>query len=377
MSPPLRVAVDLLWLRPGVVGGSETLLVGQLEALARHAADAVDPVLFALPAFPGAHPDLAAALRTVTARISGAHRAVRVVAEATWLFTEARRHRAAVLHAPGGTVPARRPAPTVVTIHDLQYLAYPQHFSTVKLAWLRAAVPAAVRRSAAVATPSEYVRAAVEEAFPFVAGRVRVTPPVVAPRHLDGPPEPDLRARYRVPGPFVVLPAITYPHKGHATVLAALARLAPAHPDLSLVLLGAEGPAEADVRARIAVLGLNERVRRPGRVPDADRDGLIRAAAALAFPSRFEGLGLPVLEAMALGCPVVVAATTALPETAGGAALLVPPDDADAWAAALDRMLTDPAERDRLIAAGRARVAAFTPERTAAALVATYRLALS
>jgi len=370
------VAVDLLWLRPGVVGGSEELVAGQLGALADEAEGEVEPVLFVLPAFAEAHPDLAD-LRTVTAPVSGANRALRVAVEATWLFTEARRHRAMVLHAPGGTVPARRPAPTVVTIHDLQYLAYPQNFSTVKLAWLRSAVPAAMRRCAAVATPSDHVRCAVETEFPFLAGRVRVTPPVIANGALPTFDEPRLRARYGLPGRFLVLPAITYPHKGHTTLLAALAMLAPRHPDLRLVLLGGEGPAEGEVRATIIRLGLDERVRRPGRVPSADRDGLLRLASVLAFPSHFEGLGFPVLEAMRLGCPVVASDATALPETAGGAAVLVPPHDVEAWAGALEGLLDDESERVRLIYAGRRRVAAFTPERAAEALVATYRLALA
>lgn len=372
MSGARRVAVDLLWLRPGVVGGSEELLVGQLAALAEHGRDAVEPVLFTLPDFAAAHAALAERLEVVAAPVSGRNRAVRVAAEATWLFTQARRRRTTLLHAAGGTVPARRPAPTILTIHDLQYLAFPQHFPTTKLAWLRAAVPAAVRRAGAVATTTQYVRASVEEAFPAMVGRVCVTPPVIDVA-VDVTDEPTVRTRYRVPGPFVVFPAITYPHKNHLTLLHAMARLAPAHPDLVLVLLGGEGSAEADVGAAIANLGLTDRVRRPGRVPAADRDGLVRLATALAFPSRFEGLGLPVLEAMALGCPVVAADAAALPETVGGAALLVPPTDVAAWVDALGHVVDDPGERALLAAAGREHVGLYTAERAAGALVDAYR----
>lgn len=381
MSSPLRVGIDLTWLRPGVVGGSEELLVGQLRALASVAGDEIDPVLFALPDLGVAHPDLAERIETVRAPVSGRNRVLRIGAQATWMFTAARRRRVAVLHAAGGTVPLRRPAPTLVTVHDLQYLAFPQHFSTVKLAWLRTAVPAAVRRAAAVAVTTASVQVAVEEAFPAVVGRVCITPPVIATRPLhpgadDGVDEA-LRARYRLRDPFVVFPAITYRHKGHLTLLEAMARLAGTHPELTLLLLGGEGPAEADVAAAIVRLGLRDRVRRPGRVPAGERDAIVRRACALVFPSRFEGLGLPVLEAMALGCPVIASDAAALPETVGGAGLLVPPQDPEAWAEAIAHVVDDPGERALLAAAGREHAAAFTPERAAADLVEAYRRARS
>jgi glycosyltransferase involved in cell wall biosynthesis len=377
----IRVAVDLLWLRPGIVGGSEDVVVSQLAALADHAQADVAPHLYTLPAFAGAHPDLVARLPVEAAPVSGHWRAMRVAAESTWLFRRARRDRAQILHAPGGTLPLLRGAPvTVVTVHDLQYLAYPQFFSTVKLAWLRWAVPAAMKRACVVVTYSQYVRGTVEESFPALAGRVLVAPPALPPLsdRAEAPDldEADLRARYRLPGPFIICPAITYPHKNHVVLLEALAALGSSHPDLALVLLGGQGSAEADLRAAIARLGLGGRVRRPGRVPEADRDGLYRLATALAFPSRFEGLGVPVLEALRLGCPVVAADATALPETVGGAGLLVPPREPDAWAAALADLVDDPSERALLAAAGYQRVAAFTPERAAAALVEAYRLAL-
>jgi glycosyltransferase involved in cell wall biosynthesis len=127
------------------------------------------------------------------------------------------------------------------------------------------------------------------------------------------------------------------------------------------------------VTAEVGRLGLAERVRRVGRVPGPDLRAMVGGAVATLFPSTHEGFGAPVLEAMAAGCPVVVAAATALPEVVGGAGLLVDPHDEGAWADAMNRLLADQDERDRLAAAGRARAATFAPAAGAEALLDAYR----
>jgi len=128
--------------------------------------------------------------------------------------------------------------------------------------------------------------------------------------------------------------------------------------------------------------GLRDRVRRTGRVPDRDRDGLLRCADALVFPSRYEGFGAPVLEAMAVGTPVIAADATALPEVLGpprpdAAGLLLDPDDGAGWADAVGRVLDDADLRASLIAAGHARAAELTDVQSARALVTAYRGALA
>jgi alpha-1,3-rhamnosyl/mannosyltransferase len=230
-------------------------------------------------------------------------------------------------------------------------------------------VPRSVRRAALVATPTEFVRGTVLDAFDIAADRVVVVPHGVD-RDLgaDATDEGSLRARYGLGERRVVVhPAITHPHKGHLFLLEVLAR-AWRDPDLVLVLLGGQGAAEAEVAGAIRRLGLGGRVVRPGRVPAADRDGLVALAEALVFPSRYEGFGAPVVEAMRLGTPVVCSDHPALAEVVGGAGLVVPLE-LDEWAGALERVA---GQRADLVDAGRRRADHFTTRIAGRALASAY-----
>ena len=211
------------------------------------------------------------------------------------------------------------------------------------------------------------------EAYGVHPDRLVVVPHGLPPDFAAAPfDEADLRTRYRVPGPFLLYPAATYPHKNHLVLLDALAQLED-RPELRLVLTGGPAASEEALREAIERRGLQERVVRTGRVPDADRDALLRTASALAFPSRYEGFGAPVVEAMAVGTPVLTSDVTALPEVVGPAGLLLDPDDPTAWADAIGHVLDDAALRARLVAAGHARAGAFTAEHSAQALARAYR----
>ena len=365
-----QIGINLLWLVPGEVGGTESYGTRVLRGLAARPRR-FDVTLYALPGFADAYPDLAAAFPVVTAPVTGARRPARVATEWSWLVGRTR--RLDLMHHLGGTSPLVEPVPSALTIHDLQYLTFPSTFSGAKLSFLRTVVPRAARRARVVMTTTEFVKGTVVDRLGVPPERVAVVPlPVDA-----NPPEPAsgdvVRARYGLGDrPFFLYPAITYPFKNHAVLVEALARLGTDHADAALVLTGGQAEAEVGLREAIARHGLRARVVRPGRVPGPDLEALYREAAALVFPSRYEGFGAGVLEAMTRGCPVIAADATALPEVTGGAAVLVDPESPDGWAAAMCAMLEDDVARGRLAEAGRRRAAAFDPDATAVRLEAAY-----
>jgi alpha-1,3-rhamnosyl/mannosyltransferase len=369
-SARLRIAVNLLWLVPGVVGGTETYATGLLRGLAERGAER-DIALFTLPSFAAAHPDLAAAFRTVVAPLPPGRRVIRrVTLESTWLPQQLRELRPAVVHHLGGVVPFGGPGPVALTVHDLQYRHFPAYFSRVKRVYLTTMTRRSVRAAAVVMTPSAFTRDDLLARGLGTAGRLRVVPPRLHPPVSVRAQDRDrVRGLLGLEGPFVLYPAAPYPHKNHRVLLDAFARLVSRRPDVHLVLPGAAGAGAwgsaastlASLRGFVAEQGLGAWVHWPGFLPRADLDALLAEAAVLAFPSRFEGYGLPVVEAMLAGTPVLAAEATALPEVLGRGASaggrLLPPDDVAAWAEALEMVLTDSAEASRLSAAGRARAA--------------------
>ncbi|MPY93261.1 MAG: glycosyltransferase [Acidimicrobiia bacterium] len=307
------------------------------------------------------------------AALPGRLKAARVGAETSWLAARCAVGRFDVVHHAGGVVPPLAPARRVLTVHDTQPLDLPENFSATKRCWLGAMLPWSARRAEVVVSSTAWVLESVVARCGTDPARTAQVPPCFAPPPL--PPSVEAvaatKARYGIGGPFVVHPAITYAHKNHLVLLDAVGRV----PGLHVVLTGGAAGNEAAVARRAGEPDLAGRVHRLGRVPRADLDALLSGAVALAFPSRYEGFGVPVLEAMALGCPVVAADATALPEVVGGAGLLVGPDDVLGWADALAGLAVDPASRQRLAATGRARAASFDPRRTAGALAEAYHRA--
>lgn len=372
----VHVGVNLLWLVPGVVGGSEEYMTRLLGAVAERQPPDLRLTLFALAPFTHAYPPLADAFPVVVSPLDGRSKLRRVLAESTWLARRSARARLDLVHHAGGTMPPVRGAPGIVTVHDLQPLAMPDNFGAVKHLYLRRRLGPSVREAVLVVTITAYTARSVVERLGADPDLVEIVPPA----GTLGTPSPAgagggaTAGAVRPPaGRYFLYPAVTYPHKNHLLLLRAFARVASVRDDVALVLTGGEAQMEGAVAAEAVRLGVRDRVLRLGRVPRSDLEALYRGAAALTFPSRFEGFGMPVLEAMEHGCPVIAAASTALPEVVAGAGVLVDPDDPRAWAAAMINVLDDGDLRDSLAAAGRARATGFRPEAGADRLIAVYR----
>ncbi len=367
----LHVGVNMLWLVPGVVGGSEEYTTRLIAAMLEHPPDDVDLTLFVLRPFVATYPELVDAVPTVVCPVGAGSKAVRIAAEATWLAAAARRRRVDVLHHAGGTIPLVRATPALLTIHDLQPLLLPDNFSRVKQWYLRWRLPASARRSRLVVTLTEYTRRTIVERLGVPEERIAIVSPGYTAA-LAEEPVGDPGARYDITGPFFLYPAITYPHKNHELLVKAFAKVVATRPDALLVLTHRAAQMEPFLTELAASLGVTERIRRLGHIDRGDLNWFYRHATAVTFPSHFEGFGLPVLEAMGHGCPVIAANTTALPEVVGGCGVLLDPDDADAWAEAMLALLDDEERRLWLAEAGIARTAEFRWSASAMQLRAVY-----
>ena len=368
-----KVGINLLWLVPGVVGGSETYTTRLLHGLVERSSE-IDYTLFALPQFADAHTDLAKTFKIAFAPVTGHWKSFRIAGENSWLPAQTRRRHIDLLHHAGGTVPLLSGARSVLTIHDLQYLYYPEYFTKAKLNYLKRMVPRSAEAARLILTPSEFSRRTVIERLNIDPSIVVVVPHGISPRTMKVLGY--VRERYGISGRYFLYPAITYPHKNHLVLIDAFAKVLEDYPDTMLVLTGAKGSMEVRIAKEVAKLGIHDKVLRLGYIPRGDLDALYMEAVAMTFPSRFEGFGAPVLEAMARRCPVIASDAAATPEVVREAGYLVSPDNSEHWAHAMAHLLTDDGQREELAKSGFVRAGEFTWGRAADVLEDSYRHAL-
>jgi alpha-1,3-rhamnosyl/mannosyltransferase len=265
----------------------------------------------------------------------------------------------------------------VLTVYDLQPLVHPERFRAVKRLWMRAVLPRSARRARMVLTLSEHVRQQVLSHLGTPSERVRVAPPGVAEAApataASTGAAADTRARYDLTGPFLLYPAISYPHKNHDVLVRAMPAVLEEHPDAVLVCTGRPGPNDEHIDELAAELGVGHAVRRLGRIPRSDLDALFDTAAGLVFPSIHEGFGLPLLEAMARSRPILAANASAIPEIVGTNGLLLGPHDHAAWSDAIVELLGNPAEQAALSDAAERGAKRFSWDETTPAVVALYQ----
>jgi glycosyltransferase involved in cell wall biosynthesis len=268
--------------------------------------------------------------------------------------------------------PTRRRTCTLLTVHDLSFLRYPDAFVPSLRCYLERTVPRSVARADRVLADSEATRTDLIACYGALSEKVEVLYSGVDPRFRpeQEPGEREqLRARYSVGDrPYVLSVGTLQPRKNYVRLIQAFATLPPAN--LQLCIAGGRGWLCEDIFAEAERHG--DRVRILGFVDDADLPALYRNAALFALPSLYEGFGLPVLEAMACGTPVVCSNISSLPEVAGDAALMVDPFDIDGLAEAMTRTLEDAGLRQRMIAKGLAQAARFTWAESARQLLGVF-----
>jgi glycosyltransferase involved in cell wall biosynthesis len=290
-----------------------------------------------------------------------------------------RRLGADLLHTPHYVLPllARRPA--VVTVHDCIHLRFPEYLPRgPALRYARVMMSAALRRSALVFTVSEASRRDILHFYPRTdPEQILVVHNAVDAALLVAPDEAErerVRERYQIRGRFVLYAGNVKPHKNVDRLVHAFARLRqrPGLEDVKLLIIGQDENRYAGLRRTVEEAGVRQDVRFFGFVPDATLATLYRLASVFAFPSLYEGFGLPPLEAMACGTPVVTSRLSSLPEVVGDAALLVDPYSVEEIEAALARVLADDALRADLAARGLERARCFSWERSARAIHGAY-----
>jgi glycosyltransferase involved in cell wall biosynthesis len=369
----MHVGFNLIFMVPGETGGMEIAARALIPAL-RDAAPGVRFTAFVNEEARGE--DLG--VDSVAVPVRATNRLEWVRGEQLLLPRLARRAGCALVHSLASTAPARGRFARVVTIHDLNYLVVPDAHFGLRGLGMRVLVPLAARTAQRVIADSGATRDDLVARLGVPAARIDVVPLGLGrPAGAMPAPEAELRARLGLgTRPVVLALSAKRPHKNLAGLLDALAGI-PAERRPVTVLPGYPTPYAAELQAHAARLGVGDDVRWPAWLPEADIEGLFGLAAAFVVPSLYEGFGLPVLEAMARGVPVACSDRASLPEVAGDAALLFDPERPAEIAAAIERLLGDPAEADRLRAAGRARAARFTWTRTADLTLASYERALA
>ncbi len=275
--------------------------------------------------------------------------------------------RSDVLHGTNFVVPPSTRSATVVTVHDLTALRYPELCTRATLRY-PGLVRAAAQRGAVVHVPSSFVRSEVLELLELDEEIVKVVgwavPPVAEPMLLP-----------LVEPPFILALGTVEPRKDYPTLVEAFNELAAEDETLRLVIAGADGWGADALSRAVSARRLEDRVVRLGYVSDEERNSLLWHAAVLAYPSLYEGFGFPPLEAMTAGVPVVATRAGAVPEVVGDAALLVEARDAGGLAAGLREALRDRQVRDRLVVRGREHVSHLSWQRTAREMIEVYSFA--
>ena len=361
---PLSIGVNALYLIPGGVGGTEIYLRNLLRAMAEIDEES-EFVIFTNRETGADITPAQANFKTSAQPIAAANRVGRIIWEQTGLPLAAAWHGIDVLLNPGFTAPLLCSAPTVTVFHDLQHKRHPEHFRWYDLPFWRLLLFASAVRPGLLVAVSRTTRDDMLHYYPIGQDRIEVIP--------HGVSEEFFQLGAMRDGDYILCVSTLHPHKNLAQLIRVFAQLHRKKPDLRLVMAGMRGFHSEELEALILSLGMTGVIEVTGWIEQARLFDLYRHARAFCYPSTFEGFGMPILEALAAGLPVVCADREPMSWVAGGAAILFDPASDDALLRALNRALND----EELLRLGPPRARQFSWRAAAEATLAALRKSAS
>jgi glycosyltransferase involved in cell wall biosynthesis len=363
----MRIGINALYLLPGKVGGSETYIRNLVRSLLETDRDNTY-CIFINKESAGIFPETDPRVKIIRCPLTATRRPARILWEQFILPVQVWRQKIDVLLSPGMTSPFICPVPSVLVIYDLQHINQPQNFSRLYLFFLKTILSLSARSSDGIITISGQTKKDIIRYYKI--GAEKITVAYLAVDHElyfpgIGDTQSLFRTKYNLPERYLLYAAALLPHKNHARLLQAFKEIVQELPGTKLVLSGAWDTGQDALAGLILELGLQNNVILLGWIPFEDIPFLYRGAEIFVFPSLHEGFGLPILEAMASGVPVVCSRIEPLIEIAGNAALLVDPYDPATIARGILSVFRDKDLRMNLIEAGMQRAKTFTWERTA------------
>ncbi len=378
IDQPPRIAINAHLLAPRGTGGYRSAGIHTYtEQVLRHLPQADPDLHYTLFT---AHPpiDLDSAIEVKTSRWSTERPLLRILWEQIVQPTAARQVKAAVLHDTAFVGPIVQPCPIVLTIYDLSFALYPQFFGGLKQTYLRLGTRYSAKRAQRIIAISDNTRRDIARLYQVPIERIDLAYPGVDETigRRSAVEVERFRTEKNLPNKFLLFLGTLEPRKNLPMLIRAFAQLKNDCPDAKLILAGGLGWLTAEIFNTAKSAGVEDRVIWPGFVAEEEKTLWYSAATAFVYPSIYEGFGLPPLEAMACGTPIIVSNAASLPEVVGSAGLSIDPQDENSWAAAMTRVWNDAAYRAELADRGLAQAQKFSWIETARATTSSYRRAL-